>query len=147
MRRHRVEHPVDAFAARRSAMELAGELGFHRLACLEIAIATSELAVNIAKYGVRGEVTVEAIDDPCSGPGVVIVACDAGPPFHDFELASATAATTRARSAALDRRRHGLGRGSAPSSASPTSWAGSPPRGQAGPRRPVLRRRRAARGS
>ena len=87
VRRHRVEHPVDAFAARRSAMDLAGELGFERLACLEIAIATSELASNIAKYGVRGHITLEAIDDPRHGPGIVIVASDCGPPFHDFELA------------------------------------------------------------
>ncbi len=87
MRRHRVEHKVDAFAARRSAAELARELGFDRLACVEIAIATSELAVNIAKYGVRGDVTLDAIHHPTRGVGIVIVASDCGPPFHDFEQA------------------------------------------------------------
>jgi anti-sigma regulatory factor (Ser/Thr protein kinase) len=87
VRRHRVEHAVDAFAARRSAMELAQELGFDRREALELAIATSELAVNIAKYGVRGDVTIEAVSDPARGPGIAIIACDCGPPFHDFALA------------------------------------------------------------
>jgi len=86
-RRHAVQHSVDAFAARRSAMDLAREIGFGRLACVEIAIATSELAVNIAKYGVRGHVTVSAVDDPRRGRGISIVAADCGPPFHDFEMA------------------------------------------------------------
>ena len=87
VRRHKVEHPVDAFAARRSARELAEALGFDRRAALEVAIATSELAVNIAKYGVRGDVTVAPIDDPVRGRGIVILACDCGPPFNDFTLA------------------------------------------------------------
>jgi anti-sigma regulatory factor (Ser/Thr protein kinase) len=86
-RRHSIRHPVDSFAARRSAMELAREIGFDRLACVEIAIATSELAVNIAKYGVRGHVTLALVDDPCHGPGIEIVASDQGPPFRDFEMA------------------------------------------------------------
>jgi anti-sigma regulatory factor (Ser/Thr protein kinase) len=87
VRRYPVEHAVDAFAARRSAMEMAEDLGFPRVEALELAIATSELAVNIAKYGVRGEVIIEVIDDPARGPGIAIVACDCGPPFQDFLLA------------------------------------------------------------
>jgi anti-sigma regulatory factor (Ser/Thr protein kinase) len=87
VRQHPIHHPVDAFAARRAAMDLAGELGFDRRACVEIAIATSELAVNIAKYGVRGHITLGAVDDPRHGPGISIVASDCGPPFHDFEMA------------------------------------------------------------
>jgi anti-sigma regulatory factor (Ser/Thr protein kinase) len=86
-RRCAVEHPVDAFAARRLAMELAREIGFDRRACVEIAIATSELAVNIAKYGVRGHVTVEAVSDPQHGPGIAITASDKGPPFRNFTTA------------------------------------------------------------
>ena len=86
-RRHSVRHSIDSFVARRSAMELAREIGFDRLACVEIAIATSELAVNIAKYGVSGHVTLTAVHDPDRGPGIAIVASDRGPPFHDFEMA------------------------------------------------------------
>jgi anti-sigma regulatory factor (Ser/Thr protein kinase) len=87
LRRHSIQHPVDAFAARRSAMELAFEIGFERRVCIEIAIATSELAVNIAKYGVRGYITLQAVDDPQRGPGISIVASDCGPPFRNFDLA------------------------------------------------------------
>jgi anti-sigma regulatory factor (Ser/Thr protein kinase) len=68
-------------------MELADAIGFDHQACLEIAIATSELAVNIAKYGVRGHVTLSAVDDPRHGAGIALVASDQGPPFHDFEMA------------------------------------------------------------
>jgi anti-sigma regulatory factor (Ser/Thr protein kinase) len=86
-RRHAVQHPVDSFEARRSAMELAQQIGFDRRACVEIAIATSELAVNIAKYGRRGHVTLSAVDDPRRGPGIAIVASDQGPPSRDFQMA------------------------------------------------------------
>jgi len=86
-RRHLVQHVIDAFAARRAARELASEIGFDPRACVEIAIATSELAVNIAKYGVRGHVTLEIVDHPRYGPGISITASDCGPPFHDFEMA------------------------------------------------------------
>lgn len=68
-------------------MELAREIGFERRASVEIAIATSELAVNIAKYGVRGHVTLDVVDDPVRGPGISIVAYDSGPPFRDFAMA------------------------------------------------------------
>jgi anti-sigma regulatory factor (Ser/Thr protein kinase) len=68
-------------------MELARELGFDHLACVEICIATSELAVNIAKYGVRGHILVAAVDHPERGCGITIEATDCGPPFRDFELA------------------------------------------------------------
>ncbi len=68
-------------------MELARDLGFDRIACVEVAIATSELAVNIAKYGVRGHITLEPVKDPARGVGISILACDSGPPFRDFEMA------------------------------------------------------------
>jgi anti-sigma regulatory factor (Ser/Thr protein kinase) len=93
-------------------MELARELGFDRLACVEIAIATSELAVNIAKYGVRGEITVEAVDHPPHGVGVVIVASDQGPPFQNFEQARRDDCDDEGpRSLRWIVDRHGLGRG------------------------------------
>lgn len=112
VREHRVEHPVDAFAARRAAMDFARELGFDRRACVELAIATSELAVNIAKYGVRGRILVEAVDDVQHGIGIVIVAVDCGPPFHDFERAKRDGwDDTGPLSAGRVFGRHGLGTG------------------------------------
>jgi anti-sigma regulatory factor (Ser/Thr protein kinase) len=93
-------------------MELAQELGFDRRACVEICIAASELAVNIAKYGVRGEVSVGEVDHPEWGRGIVIEASDCGPPFHDFALAVRDGCTD---AGPLDPMRllgrHGLGSG------------------------------------
>jgi anti-sigma regulatory factor (Ser/Thr protein kinase) len=87
VRVQRIEHPVDAIAARRAAVELARKIGFDDRAIAELAIVTSELASNIAKYGVRGAITLEQITHPMHGPGLAILAADEGPPFHDFELA------------------------------------------------------------
>jgi anti-sigma regulatory factor (Ser/Thr protein kinase) len=87
VRSFRIEHDVDVFAARRGARELAAVIGFDRRAATELAIAVSELASNIVKYGVRGEITVEPLDDPKRGEGLRIVAFDEGPPFRDFATA------------------------------------------------------------
>jgi anti-sigma regulatory factor (Ser/Thr protein kinase) len=86
-REQRVEHEVDAFAVRRATSDFARELGFGRIACIELAIAASELTSNIVKYGVRGRVRLEAIDDPARGVGIRVTALDEGPPFNDFSMA------------------------------------------------------------
>jgi anti-sigma regulatory factor (Ser/Thr protein kinase) len=65
---------------------LAGTLGFASLACNELAIVTSELASNILKYGVRGSVAADPLDDP-GASGILIVARDFGPPFRDLAMA------------------------------------------------------------
>ena len=83
----RIDHVVDTFAARRGARELATSLGFDRRAATELAIAVSELGSNIIKYGVRGGISVEPIDDAEHGSGICIVAADHGPPFCDFATA------------------------------------------------------------
>ncbi len=87
MRSFRIEHDVDAFAARRGAREFAAAIGFDRRAATELAIAVSELASNIVKYGVRGDITIAPIDDPKLGEGLCIVAADEGPAFRDFATA------------------------------------------------------------
>ncbi len=77
-----------------------------------MAIATSELAVNIAKYGVRGEITLDGSSTPSAGGGIVIVASDCGPPFHDFEHGPARRLRRRGPHLdPLDEGRHGLGTG------------------------------------
>jgi anti-sigma regulatory factor (Ser/Thr protein kinase) len=83
----RIDHDVDVFAARRGARELAATLGFDRRTSTELAIVVSELGSNIIKYGVRGAITVDGIDDDTRGLGVRIVASDEGPPFRDFATA------------------------------------------------------------
>jgi anti-sigma regulatory factor (Ser/Thr protein kinase) len=86
-REQRVDHAVDAFAVRREAQDLALALGFSRIEAVEIAIAASELTTNILKYGVRGTVRFEAVDDPASGLGIRVLAFDHGQPFRNFSRA------------------------------------------------------------
>ena len=108
----RIDHEVSIFAPRRAARELATALGFDRRAATELAIAVSELASNIVKYGVRGGITVEATADPARGIGIRIVAADEGPPFCDFATALQDGCDDRGP---LDPvtflKRHGIGAG------------------------------------
>lgn len=108
----RIDHEVSVFAPRRAARDLAISLGFDRRAATELAIAVSELASNIVKYGVRGGVTVEATNDPVRGVGVRIIAADEGPPFRDFATALRDGCDDRGP---LDPmtflKRHGIGAG------------------------------------
>ncbi len=87
MLEYRVEHEADVIAVQRAAREQAIDIGFRRIDSIEIAIIASELASNIVKYGVRGSLRLEEVDDPLKGPGIRITAFDCGPPFHDFSLA------------------------------------------------------------
>ncbi|MFT3765425.1 MAG: ATP-binding protein [Minicystis sp.] len=81
----RLDHEEDSFPVQHQARALAERVGFARRDATEIAIAASELASNVIKYGVRGAVVIEAIDHPARGPGVRLTAFDEGPPFSDFE--------------------------------------------------------------
>jgi len=87
MLEYRVEHEADVIAVQRAARERACELGFKRIDSIEIAIVASELASNIVKYGVRGSLRIEPVDDLAKGLGIRLTAFDCGPPFHDFSLA------------------------------------------------------------
>jgi anti-sigma regulatory factor (Ser/Thr protein kinase) len=86
-KQQRVEHSADAFAVRGAVQELAQQVGFSHIESVEIAIAASELTSNILKYGVRGWVRVEVVDDLQRGRGLCVSAFDQGPPFHDFAQA------------------------------------------------------------
>lgn len=83
----RVERDVDRFAVQHEVRWTAERLGFAHLVALELAIVASELASNILKYGKRGSIVIEAIEDPARGRGVRIIAFDEGEPFLDFERA------------------------------------------------------------
>ncbi len=84
---HRVEHAVDAFAARRSG-DGAGA-GDRVRAARRARAGDRDLGAGREhrRYGIRGDVTVEAVDDQVRGRGIEIIASDCGPPFHDFALA------------------------------------------------------------
>jgi anti-sigma regulatory factor (Ser/Thr protein kinase) len=77
----------DVLIARKRAQELALEIGMAGRRATEIAIAVSELATNIIKYGVHGEVAL--IVDPEVGVrgGIRVIARDVGPPIRNLQLA------------------------------------------------------------
>jgi anti-sigma regulatory factor (Ser/Thr protein kinase) len=78
---------VHVFAARNAVRASAQAIGFSRVPCDELVIVASELASNILKYGVRGEIVVSVLEDPRDGPGLCIEARDEGPPFRNLEMA------------------------------------------------------------
>ncbi len=87
MHSYEVREAIDLYAPRRGVCEFGGRLGFNRGDCQELAIVVSELTSNILKYGVRGSIVVDGMLDARYGAGIVVVARDQGPPFHDLQLA------------------------------------------------------------
>jgi anti-sigma regulatory factor (Ser/Thr protein kinase) len=87
MTSHRIHHPIDMYAARQAVETLAATLGFQRREQQELAIVVSELCSNIVKYGIRGSVELEPVNDAANGVGVSIVARDVGPPFRNLGMA------------------------------------------------------------
>ncbi|MBK8256559.1 MAG: ATP-binding protein [Polyangiaceae bacterium] len=77
----------DVLVAQQVAKRIAHSVGFDRSACAELMIVASELASNILKYGQRGVLRAEPVDDAERGVGIRIVAEDEGPPFKSFETA------------------------------------------------------------
>jgi serine/threonine-protein kinase RsbT len=77
----------DVVVVRKQAQRLAQQFGLGMRRSTELAIVVSELATNIVKYGIRGEVDV--ILDPGSlpKPELTVVARDIGPPIRNLELA------------------------------------------------------------
>jgi anti-sigma regulatory factor (Ser/Thr protein kinase) len=84
---YEVRDAVHVFRARRGARELARKLGFDIRASEELAIAASELASNIVKYGVRGTLSVEPFFEGEVVAGVELSARDVGRPLANLELA------------------------------------------------------------
>lgn len=87
MREHPVEHPADVIMVQRAAWEFACALGFAVRDSHELSIVATELASNIVKYGVRGSVRFDVVDDPERGAGMRLTAFDRGPGFHNFDTA------------------------------------------------------------
>ena len=83
----RVADPIDVFSARWAAQRIATAIGFASAARQEIAIVVSELATNILKYGVRGDIAMHRVDDAALGAGLELIAFDDGPPLTDLAMA------------------------------------------------------------
>jgi anti-sigma regulatory factor (Ser/Thr protein kinase) len=77
---------VDVLHVQSQMLKFAQALGFSKRECGELAIVASELTSNVLKYGIRGNIQMDALEDT-RGQGVVLVAEDVGPPFRDLELA------------------------------------------------------------
>jgi anti-sigma regulatory factor (Ser/Thr protein kinase) len=67
------------------AGRVARELGLDARRAMELAIVVSELASNIVKHGVRGEIVL--IYDSGSPGEITVEANDVGPPIRDLQLA------------------------------------------------------------
>ena len=102
----------DVLIARKRAQEMALQFGLGSRRATEIAIAVSELATNIVKYGIHGEVMV--VQDSGAGRhgGIRVVARDVGPPIRNLEVALQDGCDdTGPIDPALVLRRGGLGTG------------------------------------
>ena len=100
---------ADVVTVSSQARRLARELGLGGRRSAEIAIAVSELASNIVKHGIRGEVVL-TLDVP--GGELTVEARDVGPPIHDLQLAMTDHHDDRGPiDPALLLRRGGLGTG------------------------------------
>jgi anti-sigma regulatory factor (Ser/Thr protein kinase) len=82
-----IEDELDVFGARRAGRQVAVQAGFVRREQEELAIVISELATNILKYGIRGDITIELVSDDQRGLGVRVTARDIGPPIFNLETA------------------------------------------------------------
>lgn len=69
--------------ARRRAMARAQAMGFGETAGGRVALVVTELATNIVKYGVPGEILVGTYEDG-TGSGVEVLALDKGPGLSDL---------------------------------------------------------------
>jgi serine/threonine-protein kinase RsbT len=81
-----IDSDADVVSARQKGRELAAHCGFPPTDLAVVATAISELARNIVRYAVRGEILLRVVDN--SGKrGVEVVATDDGPGIPDVALA------------------------------------------------------------
>ena len=81
-----VERDADVVTARRRGRQLAEQLGFSPTDATLLATAISEMARNIVKFAVRGDITVHEVSEE-GRQGVTIVVRDVGPGIPDLERA------------------------------------------------------------
>lgn len=102
----------DVAITRHQARRLAREHGVAPRRAGEVAIVVSELASNIVKYGVRGEIALHVAAVANDGITLTVVARDVGPPIHDLPTAMLDGHDDRGPiDPALLARRGGLGTG------------------------------------
>jgi len=91
---------------------LAVTAGLPARRAMELAIAVSELASNIVKHGVQGEIRVTWEPDTPPHGELIVEAHDVGPPIYDLKMAMTDGYDDRGPiDPALILRRGGLGTG------------------------------------
>jgi serine/threonine-protein kinase RsbT len=81
-----IDGDADIVFARQKGRKLASQCGFPSTDLAVVATAISELARNIVRYAVRGEVVLRLVDDN-GKRGIEVVAADDGPGIPDIGLA------------------------------------------------------------
>jgi serine/threonine-protein kinase RsbT len=81
-----IDRDVDIVSARQKGRELASQCGLPSTDLAVVATAISELARNIVRYAIRGEVILRLVDDH-GKRGIEVVANDDGPGIPDVALA------------------------------------------------------------
>jgi serine/threonine-protein kinase RsbT len=81
-----VERDADVVTARMRGRQVAARLGFAPTDATLLATAISEMARNIVKFAIRGEVTVNEVTEE-GRRGITIVVRDVGPGIPDLDLA------------------------------------------------------------
>jgi len=84
---HKINRTLDVHYVTMEVMHLAQKIGFNEVNVSFIGTSISELAMNIIKYGVRGYINAEQIDDVTRGVGIAIEVQDYGPGIADIKLA------------------------------------------------------------
>src|SRR5205823_2688246 len=82
-----IDRDVDIVSARQKGRELASHCGLPSTDLAVVATAISELARNIVRYAVRGEIILRLVDDH-GKRGIEVVAADDGPGIPDVALAT-----------------------------------------------------------
>lgn len=77
---------VDIVTARQKGRELAAQCGLSATDLAVVATAISELARNIVRYAVRGEIVLRRVENGTKR-GIEVVATDDGPGISDVPLA------------------------------------------------------------
>jgi serine/threonine-protein kinase RsbT len=92
-RRILVRSRLDADQARREARALATRLGFRRADTEAVALAVSELAMNLHRHAVAGEIVMRTVSD-AGRQGLEIESQDAGPGITEPDRALQDGYTT-----------------------------------------------------
>ena len=92
---HAISSPADVAIARANARRLAGQEGLAAPAIEELAIAVSELGMNLLHHTCGGSIHVDVVVDTPSRCGIRVESHDTGPGIADVDTAMRDGYSTR----------------------------------------------------